>query len=388
MITAVIPSRNKEVVEFCVNSLRKNSSFLNDIIVLWNGRPDVKLFEKQSSSFTTDFVEVKVLQTQKMDVYAMFNLGANLAQGQLVLFANDDMYFPKGWDDDVVNHFATTDFPDATPLTFTCVEPGVVDVSEKNICKDFGRTIETFDKKGFEDFAEGVSTIQPGLGWYMPIIFHKTTFSKYGYYDTTNPFPYPNDIYYFELLRLAHVHFYKSSQKVYHFQRLSQRLASVEQKKLNLCCGPERFPGFLNSDITGSEYDIDLSSGIIPFKENSFDEIVIKHGLEHFRYNVATDILRECYRILENGGKLHILVPDLQLACEDYILGFNRYENCAPAILRIYGQNNTEELVHRWGYTKDSLMSDLMDAGFKTVDVNEQTKHADEIHLIGVKNVQ
>jgi len=367
MITAVIPSKDKDAIEFCVKNLKENSTSVDEIIVLWNGK---------------DKPDFPVLDVHGMDVYAMFNLGAKVASSEYVLFANDDMYFPPKWDAFLEDFYVDDG---QAPMTFTVVEPGIVDVSHKNILKDFGRTLETFKKEEFDKYADEPVSTSNELGWYMPVIFHKSTFNEFGYYPTEMPFPHPNDIIYFEMLSANGIGFYKASQKIYHFQRLSQRpkMPLTTFTKLNLCCGNDKREGYLNADISNSDFDFDLSKGYIPFQNETFEEIIFKHALEHFRFQTGIEILKEIHRVLLPTGKLHILVPDLAKACEDFVLGYD-LPNCAPAILRIYGQNTNEEFVHKWGYSPDDLTNVLLSVGFTRVD-KQTAVHADEIYIIAEK---
>jgi len=371
MLTIVFPSKDKDATKFCIRNLVANSSYVSEIIVLWNGA-ETPYIDSDSP------VVIRLLETRGMEVYSMFNLGAQLAENELVLFINDDMHFPSKWDAFIGE---VDEIP--TPLTFTVVEPGIVDVSPKNIEKDFGRTLESFDKEAFEEFAREPFTINRGLGWYMPVLFDKSTFRNYGMYPTNPPFPFPNDIVYFDYLMQNGVVFYKSSQKIYHFQRLSQRpnQALTTYTKLNLCCGNDKLENFLNCDISNSDFDFDLSNGVIPFQDETFTEVLFKHALEHFRAETGHTILREIRRIIAPSGCLHILVPDLEQACKDMLLGWNEHPNCVEAIYRIYGQNTNEELVHKWGYTADSLVNVLKHVGFKTV-VAKEAKHKDELYMV------
>jgi predicted SAM-dependent methyltransferase len=61
----------------------------------------------------------------------------------------------------------------------------------------------------------------------------------------------------------------------------------------------------------------DLRRGI-PFADNEFAVVYHSHFLEHLDRRAARAFLTECYRVLEPGGILRIVVPDLQFLAFSY----------------------------------------------------------------------
>jgi SAM-dependent methyltransferase len=57
----------------------------------------------------------------------------------------------------------------------------------------------------------------------------------------------------------------------------------------------------------------------LPFADESAQYIYASHFLEHLYYQEAIIFLKECYRVLANGGVLRIVVPDLQSMVESYL---------------------------------------------------------------------
>jgi hypothetical protein len=230
--TAIFPTRSAHNLEHCVNSLIKNSLVLSEVIVVWDGNKDLL---SQLPKFAESKVPVRYVPNTGLDVYGMFNYGVQLCKTEYVLLVNDDMYFPSEWDNKLqLSHDSV--------ITFLVVEPGWVDVNEKNIHKDFGMNWHTFKAEEFEAFATGYkkrnSTLMGKLGWYMPVVFPKALFIEAGQYPTEPPFPEPNDIKFFELLKAnPKVKFVQITSPVYHFQRLSQRVEGEQpqtQKPVSL----------------------------------------------------------------------------------------------------------------------------------------------------------
>jgi predicted SAM-dependent methyltransferase len=384
--SAVVPSRDFETAKFCIGYLIDNSDNLGEVILFWNGKKELELEVRNwmySLSEQTD-IKLTFLTGYTLDVYEMYNEGVKYALNEYVLLINDDMYVPPFWDKELPILCNQPFQPDSTIITFMLVEPGYVDVNYKCIKKDFGQTLETFDKVGFDAFAEESQHILgDGLGWYMPVIFPKNLFIMSGCYPTNQKFPYPNDISFFEKLKTRMgISFLKIHSLVYHFQRLSQRPKNSPFEKLNLCCGNDVRDGYVNADVFDSPMvvKIDLEKEQFPFTEEHFSEVLFNHALEHFRQQKGIEVLREILRVLKVDGFLEVGVPNLKLACEDFLAGFNSFDNIAPAIQRIYGLGVSEHQIHKFGYTEEMLYDALFEAGFKKIEV-QKPLYADEIRM-------
>lgn len=55
------------------------------------------------------------------------------------------------------------------------------------------------------------------------------------------------------------------------------------------------------------KYVIDLNTNKLPFQDNSVDEVITSHTLEHLQNPM--ELVREIYRVLKPGAKLTITVP-------------------------------------------------------------------------------
>ena len=84
--------------------------------------------------------------------------------------------------------------------------------------------------------------------------------------------------------------------------------------KLNLGCGSKTLPGWTNLDkFSTYKPDIvhDLEVFPYPFKDNSVEEIILSHVLEHIGQvpDVSNNIVKEFYRICKKDAFIHISVP-------------------------------------------------------------------------------
>jgi len=84
----------------------------------------------------------------------------------------------------------------------------------------------------------------------------------------------------------------------------------LHKLKLNLGCGTNIKKDYVNLDIialNGIDLTADLAKTPYPFKDNIFDEILMRHVLEHLPDTLAT--MEELHRIAKPGGNIHIAVP-------------------------------------------------------------------------------
>ena len=83
-------------------------------------------------------------------------------------------------------------------------------------------------------------------------------------------------------------------------------------RNLDLGCGTVKVMGALgldNVDIPGVDIVHDLLDFPYPLEDESFDNIYLRHVIEHFHFNDLEEIFKECSRILIPGGLLKITVP-------------------------------------------------------------------------------
>ena len=89
---------------------------------------------------------------------------------------------------------------------------------------------------------------------------------------------------------------------------------TLNKVKLNLGCGSKKLQGYINID----KYDTykpdiihDLEKFPYPFEDNTINEILLSHVLEHIGQNpdIFNSIIKEFYRICVHGAKIDIRVP-------------------------------------------------------------------------------
>jgi len=91
-------------------------------------------------------------------------------------------------------------------------------------------------------------------------------------------------------------------------------------KRVNLCCGTQRIPGYLGVDFGGKvDLRLDLERHDLPFKPNSLESVLCMSAINYFTRTRAQEIVCEIYRVLQPGGITRFGVQDLQSIAQRYV---------------------------------------------------------------------
>jgi predicted SAM-dependent methyltransferase len=112
-------------------------------------------------------------------------------------------------------------------------------------------------------------------------------------------------------------------------QRMRARAARVLTKdvmpasrQLHLGCGKRKIAGWLNVDVSGSDYDIDIACGRLPWRSNVFDAVVSQHVIEYLELeSELLPLLRELHRVMAPDGTVWLSCPDMEKICRAYLDG-------------------------------------------------------------------
>ena len=171
--------------------------------------------------------------------------------------------------------------------------------------------------------------------------------------------------------------------------------------RLNLGCGDKILPGYVNVDVVesraGKRPDVlcDLHR-LEPFADDSADEILAVHVVEHFWRWEVLDILKEWVRVLKPGGRLVLECPNLISACEAFLrdpeVAASGGKEGQRSMWVFYGDPQWQDpyMVHRWGYTPKSLVQLMGEAGL--VDARQEPaqfklREPRDMRVVGVKPV-
>ena len=84
-------------------------------------------------------------------------------------------------------------------------------------------------------------------------------------------------------------------------------------KKLNVGCGSNKIKGYINIDGEASckpDLILDITRKKLPYEDNSINEIVMFHCLEHISKRFHSKVLLEFARVLKQGGSLIVSYPN------------------------------------------------------------------------------
>jgi predicted SAM-dependent methyltransferase len=94
----------------------------------------------------------------------------------------------------------------------------------------------------------------------------------------------------------------------------ASRFQELQEKKLNLGCGSNLRPGWINIDLFNAHADLQLDlREKWPFADAGIKHIYSEHVFEHFEFRrEVPHLLSEARRVLETGGFFEVGVPDAE----------------------------------------------------------------------------
>lgn len=92
-------------------------------------------------------------------------------------------------------------------------------------------------------------------------------------------------------------------------------------KMLNIGCGAHYHPDWINLDVAPADpkvIPVDINHGL-PFPSDSARICYSSHVLEHLDKDGARRLITECFRVLEPGGAVRFVLPDLEALAREYL---------------------------------------------------------------------
>ena len=149
--------------------------------------------------------------------------------------------------------------------------------------------------------------------------------------------------------------------------------------KLNLGSGGVNLPGYVNIDYVdkreGIQPDINCDIRQLPYEDETVDEILSVHVIEHFYYWEFDKLLREWNRVLRVGGSLVTETPDLIQACREVLSNPSIVTGPGVESQRsmwvFYGDPKHRDplMCHKWLFSPQSLATLLAAFGFEAFEI-------------------
>lgn len=143
--------------------------------------------------------------------------------------------------------------------------------------------------------------------------------------------------------------------------------------RLNVGCGNRRLAGYTGIDaVQRPGADIVAPAHAIPLPDGCANEILGVHIWEHFLLWECDGVLAEWRRLLRLGGLLVLEMPDLIKCCRNILEGREGKKPGQLGMWGLFGDASLEDvhMLHRWGWTFETLRPFLAARGF--VDIVER----------------
>lgn len=164
-------------------------------------------------------------------------------------------------------------------------------------------------------------------------------------------------------------------------RRKVRHLRELKGCRVNVACGPEALPDHVNLDLFSLGRPDVIAWDCrrrLPFADASVRGIRVEHFLEHLDpREELPQFLVDCYRVLEMGGVLRVIVPDAGRFVSAYCSGDGPsfaelgwpepFPGDLPTRMDVLNHIFHQWHEHRWGYDEENLRLRLDAAGFRHV---------------------
>lgn len=164
-------------------------------------------------------------------------------------------------------------------------------------------------------------------------------------------------------------------------EEVNKYLEKQKKIKLHLGCGSNILNDYINVD---GEYCASQTNIVIhnltefyPLADDTVDEILSVHVIEHIMPNLVEYMFKEWLRILKPGGCAIVEWPDLLKMCKYLVDDPSRIYSDNKKVQKrgiagIFGFISKYQditMLHKWGYSEESMRKLFLDCGFTRTEI-------------------
>jgi glycosyltransferase involved in cell wall biosynthesis len=301
----------------CLDSIRKHTDLQNtEVIVVANGCTD------KTKEYVDDLGEpFKLLWFDKpLGFPRTNNEGIAIAKGEYILLLNNDtIILDNSWIDKLLEPFNSPQVGLTAPVKFAFDCRGTTKEAlafwctmiKREVFEKIGYLDEIFNPFGCEDIDFSIRAVNAG---YRLVQVPHDVSHQFLKEPPVRGFP----IYHLGSATTDGLVDDKKALENRNMQIIYDRYGG-QSIKLNLGCGADLREGYINSDLYNEHANVKFDSLCLPYANDSADEIMAYHIIEHFSYGNIQKALREWCRVLKPGGRLHLETPDFLASCKEFI---------------------------------------------------------------------
>jgi predicted SAM-dependent methyltransferase len=180
---------------------------------------------------------------------------------------------------------------------------------------------------------------------------------------------------------------------------IEEKIKQQQPVRLHLGCGSRLFDGYVNVDGDYMSHNPNVTLHNItseyPVPDNSVDEILSVHVIEHISREQVPPMFQEWYRILKPNGSVAVEWPDLLKMCQAIVdnpecLYTEDRKLMKRTVAGIFGDSvryPDPAMLHKWGYSAESMSRLFMSAGFSRVVIepNQYSKTNIDSRIVAFK---
>lgn len=179
--------------------------------------------------------------------------------------------------------------------------------------------------------------------------------------------------------------------------KINDLVSAGQPVRLHFGCGPVILDGYINVDGTPATNEVYVQNitGSFPIPDNTVDEILSVHVIEHISRKDIPSMIKEWLRILKPGGKVVTEWPDMLKACREItknpkILTSKDRKDIKRTLFVFFYDDiryDNPSMIHRWGYSEESLGEVFLENGFSRwiSEPNKFAKSPNDSRIVAFK---